>query len=245
MRISLIAICLSLLISSIASADLRIFDVDQHQQEVFFAIRNVLNRGVVGDFNSNGTAERLPNGQILVNAQPQVLDQIDEVIKGIRGRPVAPAPRVSLRYWVVLGTRAQANASNALGTAPPPVLNDVLSELKRLNGDLTFSVIGTAAVASQSGQRGAVQGTTLNVEQTAYVQGDTLNAEIELSARGRTIAGPAPGTPGPPAGSEFRIGNLTVRTPLQRGEFVVLGESALQTEGIDGPVFYVVHWANE
>jgi hypothetical protein len=244
MRIRLAAICLSLLMSSVASADLRIFDVDQQQQEVFVAIRNVLNRATVGDFQSNGTAEQLPNGQILVNANPEVLEQIDEVIKGIRGQPVGPAPRVTLRYWVVLGTRSPATAANALGTAPPPVLNDVLTELRRLNGDLTFRVIGTAAVASASGQRGEVEGMTLSIEQRAFVQGDALNAEIEMNVRGRR-AGPAPGTPGPPAGSEFQIGTLTVRTPLQRGEFVVLGESALQSEGIDGQVFYVVHWASE
>ena len=39
---------------------------------------------------------------------------------------------------------------------PPPVLNDVLTELKRLNGDLTFRVIGTAAVTSDSGKSGEV-----------------------------------------------------------------------------------------
>jgi hypothetical protein len=45
--------------------------------------------------------------------------------------------------------------------------------------------------------------------------------------------------------SEFHIGTLTVRTALQRGEFVVLGESAVQAPNLEGPVFYIVHWANE
>lgn len=224
-------------VSSNAWADLRTFDVGlQYQQEVFEALRNVLNPAAVGGGNSYGTAQLLPNGQILVNAQPQALEQLEQVVKAIRERPVAPAPRVSLRYWAVLGTRAQANASNAVGTPPPPVLNDVLAELKRLNGDLTFRVIGTAAVLSESGQRGEIEGMTLTVKQTAYAQGNAVNAIIEMDLRGRVPAPPAP------EGIEFHIGTLKVQTGLQRGEFVVLGESTLQGGGLDGPVFYIVHW---
>jgi hypothetical protein len=225
--------------SSNAWADLRTFDVGlEYQQEVLTALRNVLNPATVGGGNSYGSAQLLPNGQILVNAQPQALEQLEEVVKAIRERPVAPAPRVALRYWAVLGTRT-ANAGNTVGTPPPMVLNDVLAELKRLNGDLTFRVIGTAAVASESGQPGEVEGMTLSIDQTAYVQGDALNARIKMDLRGI-----APGAP-PGGGSEFHIGTLEVRTPLQRGEFVVLGESALQGGGLEGQVFYVVHWANE
>jgi hypothetical protein len=235
------AIALLSLISSNAWADLRTFDVGlQNQQEVFAAIRNVLNPPSVGPgIQTFGSVQLLPNGQLLVNAQPQALEQLEQVIKTIRERPVASAPRVSLRYWAVLGTRAAANSANAVGTAPPTVLNDVLAELKRLSGDLTFRVIGTAAVLSESGQLGEVEGMTLSVKQTAYAQGNALNATIEMHLQGRTPAPPAP------EGVPFHIGTLTVRTALQRGEFVVLGESSLQGGGLDGQVFYIVHWANE
>jgi hypothetical protein len=233
-RLSLIALLLGA--SSNAWADLRTFDVGpQNRQEVFTAIRNVLSpQAGVPTF---GTAQLLPNGQILVNAQPEALEQLEQVIKAIREQPVAPAPRVSLRYWAVLGARDPANGTSSIGTPPPPVLNDVLTELKRLNGDLTFRVIGAATLATEAGQHGEVEGMTLSVEQTAYVQGNALNATIEMDLRGRTPAPPAP------EGIEFHIGTLTVRTALQRGEFVVLGESAVQGGGLEGPVFYIVHWA--
>jgi hypothetical protein len=241
------AITLFSLISSNAWADLRTFDVGlQYQQEVYAAIRDALNPQFQGgDSKAYGTAELLPNGQILVNAQPQALVQLEEVIKAIRERPVAPAQRVSLRYWAVFGSRTAANAANAVGTAPPAVLNDVLAELKRLSGDLTFRVIGSAAVLSESGQRGEVEGMTLSIKQTAYAQGDVLNASIEMDLLGSVpiaVAAPAPPVP---EGIEFHIGTLKVRTSLQRGEFVVLGESAVQGGGLNGPVFYIVHWANE
>src|SRR5688572_29562264 len=106
-RFRLGTIALFSLISSNAWADLRTFDVElQHQQEVYAAIRNVLNPGSAGPGNQTfGSVQLLPNGQLLVNAQPQALEQLEQVIKTIRERPVAAAPRISLRYWAVLGTR--------------------------------------------------------------------------------------------------------------------------------------------
>ena len=74
-----------------------------------------------------------------------------------------------------------------------------------MHGDLTFRVLGTAALATQSGQEGEISG---------------------------------PASPAPPTS----IGNLTVRTTLGRGQFVVIGENAMQGGGLDGPVFYIVHW---
>ena len=41
---------------------------------------------------------------------------------------------------------------------------------------------------------------------------------------------------------EFNIGSITVRTALRRGEFVVLGQSEVTGGGLDGPVFFIVHW---
>jgi hypothetical protein len=235
MRIRLTAICLSLLISSPALADLRIFDVGlQHQQEVFVAVRQVLAPpSAGGNPMMYGTVERLPNGQILVNAQPEALEQLEQVIKAIRERPVAAAPRVTLRYWAVLGTQAAANATNAIGTAPPPVLNDVLAELKRLNGNLTFRVIGTAAVTTDSGQEGEVTANTMSVRQETQVQGETLNAYMRIHVQER-------GDPNP-----FTIGHIELRTTLRRGEFVVLGESHFKAGSVEGPLSYIVHWAED
>jgi hypothetical protein len=236
------AVALLSLISSNAWADLRIYDVEpRYQQEVYAALEGVLvsNPQFMAPGTTFGKVELLASGQIMVNASQETLTQVEQVIKAIGARPVAATPRVSLRYWAVLGTRAPANAANQVGAPPPPVLNDVLAELKRLNGDLTFRVIGSAAVLSESGQLGEVEGMTLSVKQTAYAQGNDLNATIEMELLGSVPAPPAP------QGIEFHIGTLKVRTSLQGGEFVVLGESAVQGGGLTGPVFYIVHWASE
>jgi hypothetical protein len=241
-RLRLSVAALLCLISSGAWADLRTYDVDfQDRNEVYSALRNLLwaTTETIRVGNTYGRVELLPSGQILVNADPETLEQVDRLLRELRDRPVAATPRVTLRYWAVLGTRAPSNATtggqqgvtvtvvgapNAPSAGPPPAaLNGVLAELKRFHGDLTFRVLGTAAVVSQSGQGGQVEGTPLSVNQIAHVQGDTLNAELRITL--------AP------------VGELEVQTALKRGEFVVLGEASRQGFGVDdGTLFYIVHW---
>jgi hypothetical protein len=236
--IRLPAIALALLISGNAHADLQTYDVDpQYQQEIYEALRRILEpQGQP----TQGRVQLLPTGQILVNASVETLSQVEQVLQAIRTRSTPAAPRVALRYWGVLGTRRGDAAANAVGSTPPAALDDILGELRRLHGELTFRVIGAAAVVTSSGQQGVLEGATLSVEQTAHVQGDTLNADISMQ-----LIGIAP----PPIGV-FNGGELDLRATLKRGEFVVLGESYFQRGAIEpgpdpiiqGPVFYIVHW---
>jgi hypothetical protein len=243
-RLRLPFIALPLLISTNAWADLRTYDVDpQYRQEVFAALSSILSPiGAGFDSKAQGLVQLLPSGQLLVNASPEALEQVEQVLQAIRNRPAAATPRVDLRYWAVLGTRTPV--ATPPGTPVPSSLKDVLAELERLHGDLQFRVIGTAGLASESGQHAEVSGMTLEVKQTAFVQGDTLNATIALYLQGLLA------TTNPPA--EFPIGSLEVRTALRRGEFVVLGQSDVALGqsnvvggGFDGPVFFIVHWPQE
>ena len=236
MRTQLTAIGLSLVLASNAWADLKVFDVEPGaQQEVYQALRGVLvsNPQFMAPGTTFGSVELLASGQIMVNASQETLAQVEQVIKAIGARRIAAAPRVTLRYWAVLGTRAAANTANQVGAPPPTVLNVVLDELGRLNGELTFRVIGSAAVTSDSGQNGEVNGMPMSVAQVAHVQGDTLNANLNIKLQG----------PPTPIGQFAIGGELDLRTTLKRGEFVVLGENQLQGGGLDGLVFYIVHWA--
>jgi hypothetical protein len=240
-RLRLPAVALALSIASNAWADLKTYDIDpQYQQEIYTALRRVLDSGPP----TFGKVELLPSGQILVNASPETLEQVEKVMQALRSRPAPAAPRVELQYWAVLGTRAAvANAAAQRGVnvsvvgsrspadlpAPPSALNDVLAELKRLHGDLQFHVLGTTSLTTQSGQRGEIGGAPLHVDQTTFVQGDTLNARIEMMLTSTTPEGPAPN-------------QVSVGTSLRRGEFIVLGQSELVGGGLDGPVFFIVHW---
>lgn len=238
------AVALALSIASTAWADLKTYDVGpQYSQEIYTALRDILNP--TGQPTA-GKVELLPSGQILVNAGPETLAQVDQVLQALRARPVTTAPRVELQYWAVVGSRpAAANAAGTAqpraqvdvtlfgtanpGTPPPSALNEVLAEIKRVHGDLQFRVLGTASLATQSGQRGEIGGAPLHVEQTTFVQGDTLNARIDMLLSSTTRDGPPPN-------------RVEVGTSLRRGEFVVLGQSELVGGGVDGPVFFIVHW---
>lgn len=228
-RLRLLIMTLAFGLSTAAWAELRTYDVDpQFRQEIFSALNSILNPGGgVVNGGSYGRVQLLPSGQLLVNAPPETLEQVDQVLQAIRNRPAAAPPRADLHYWAVLGSRP--NAANPPGTPVPSSLNDVLAELQRLHGDLQFRVIGTASLATESGAPGRVTGMALEVEQSVYVQGDSLSAAIDMQLEGRLPA-------------KFDIGGLTVRTALQRGEFVVLGQSELVGSDVAGPVFLIVHW---
>jgi hypothetical protein len=232
MRLQLPALALLLLTSSTAWADLKTYDVDpQYRQEIYSALLKILDPAGEG-FNgkTEGRVQLLPSGQILVNAPAGTLTQVEQVLQAIRNRPAPAAPRVELHYWAVLGSRG---ATNPPGTPPPSALNPVLAEMKRFHGDLTFRVIGSAALTTESGQPGNVSGMALEIAQTAFAQGDNLNATIGVNLEG------IGGSEGPNA--RFAIGSIRVQTALKRGEFVVLGQSELKS-GLDGPVFFIVHW---
>jgi hypothetical protein len=227
---------LALTVSATAGAELKTYDVPpQLQQEIYAALERILNASGPGivQGGSYGRVQLLPSGQIIVNAPPETLEQVDQVLAAIRTRPAAAVPRADLYYWAVLGSRAAA--SDPPGTPPPSSLNDVLDELRRLHGDLQFRVIGSASLATESGIPGSVSGTALEVDQSAYVQGETLNASIRMRLQGRQRAE----APGP---EQFDIGSIHVQTALRRGEFVVLGQSEVGVGGLDGPVFFIVHW---
>jgi hypothetical protein len=242
-RLRLSIATLLCLISIGAWADLRTYDVDfQYRQEFYSALKSLLNLSPEQTLaiGTTGRVELLPSGQILVNATPGSLEQVDQLLRGIRARPPAATPRVSLRYWAVLGTRGPNNANANSGqvsvfrpggptasssTPVPSALDGVLAELKRFHGDLTFRVLGTAAIVSESGQGSEVDGNPLSASQVAHVQGDMLNAEIHIEI----------------AHTEA-VGELDVRTSLKRGEFVVLGESTQQGNTTNGTLFYIVHW---
>ena len=99
-------------------------------------------------------------------------------------------------------------------------------------------MIGTAALATESGQDGEVSGMTLSVKQTAYVQGNTLNAEHRDEPLRQRLAGPAQ------SGSRTTSTSATSQSGRRCGaaSSSCSARSAVQGGGLDGPVFYIVHW---
>jgi hypothetical protein len=129
------------------------------------------------------------------------------------------------------------------------MLSEVLDELERVHGDLMFRVLGTATLVTESGQQGRVEGQPLAVTQRAYVQDETASAEIEMELIIRETF-----VPSLPEGANALTTTqerdtrqaLNLNVTLQQGEFLVLGENTLETPGgLEGTLFYIVHWPAE
>jgi hypothetical protein len=231
------SICLSVLtlaISSAAYADLKVYDVEpEYRDEVFGALDRVFEIGNSGNRSPRWAVERLPTGQLLVDAPPEGHEQVARVLEAIRASDVRPAERVTLRYWVIYG---EVNG----GTEDvPPDLRGVIAELERVHGDLGFRVLGSASLATESGSEGRINAPGgLSVEQIAFVQGEAISAEVRLEFR-YGYSDQAEGS-GQPIAQD-----LEVETTLGRSDYVVLGESALNGAEASGLLFYVVHWPGE
>jgi hypothetical protein len=183
----------------------------------------------------------LPSGQIVVDTSPETHAQIEDLLAAIKAQQTGATPRVTLRYWVVLGT----SAGQPPGETPPPILSGVLDELGRVQRDLTFRVLGTATLVTESGQEGEVRSEPLGAKQRVYVQGESASAAIELRfTESRPIPLPTQQgflqtLPNP------YFGKINLNVTLERGEFLVLGESTVRTVQLDGTLFYIVyieHW---
>jgi hypothetical protein len=242
-KIHLAAGCLGLFLASAASAELRTYDVDfKYQQEVVQALSNILVEPTASRVPglTYGRVQLLPTGQIVVEASAETHAEIEELLAAIKARQTGATPRVTLRYWVMLGT----SADQAPGDAPPPILNDVLAELRRVHGDLKFRVLGTATLVTESGQHGEVESQPLGAAQSIYVRGQTASAGIRLRfVEPRPVPLRVPDQPGfLQTIPDPYVGNISLNVTLERGEFLVLGESTVRTFQLNGTLFYVAHW---
>ncbi|HEX7081626.1 MAG TPA: hypothetical protein VF329_11480 [Gammaproteobacteria bacterium] len=239
-------VCLGLLLASVVRAEIKVYDVDfKYQREVYEALNEILVRdpAFAGPGTAFGRVELLPTGQIVVDTAPATQAQIEQLLAAVAARQTDVSPSARLRYWAVLGSPAAEAAGDT-----PSMLSDVLAELERVHGDLTFRVLGTATLVTESGQEGEVEGRPLTVRQRAYVQGDTASAEIAMRLTIRERFEPELDNAGnvnvfATTRVEETAQELNLNVTLNRGEFLVLGENTIQTPGgIDGTLFYIVNW---
>ena len=245
-RLLILLVCMAFSANSLA--DLKTYDVDpRNGEEVYRALASIL-----GPVRENGVPagmiSRLPTGQILIDTTPQMHEQIAAVLEAVENYEAEPTPRVTLQYWAVLGTRGGAAAAET-----PSILGNVLNEIRQIHGPLTFRLLGNASLVSDSGRLGESNGEMI-IRQTAHAQGDSLNADLRISLYVRYETPvefvSQDGTRTQRVNTSTENIGVTINMSMQRGEFVVLGENTVSNEftdktGLDGTVFYIVHWPRE
>jgi hypothetical protein len=232
------------MLSTSAFAELKVYDVDaQYRQEVFAALR-----GVLEAVHGGGPVQLLPTGQLLINATPEMHEQVAAVLRAVSEYDADPVPRVTLQYWLVLGTSESAG-----NTDTPTMLRGVLDEIRQVHGPLSFRVLSNATLVTDSGRQGENNG-GLQVHQLAYVQGTTLNVELRIGYEFQVVTGQVQGgaetNPFQTVQREYQ--GIQLNTSMARDEFVVVGENTIGTNIVgpgatdeDGTVFYIVHWPAE
>lgn len=234
-----------------ALAEMRTYDVEaRYRQEVYSALVGVLSSQ--GPMPPVGRVQLLPTGQLLIDTSAEMHAQVAAVLESIKNHRVEATPRVTLRYWAVLGTKASPQDSGiGAGKEVPAILSNVLDELRRVHGNLAFRLYGNATLVSDSGQRGGLSGDTLRISQLAYVQQSMLNVELSISFEYSVVLGQFRGS-GDGQSNPFNTvqrfqQGVNLDTSLKPNEFVVVGENTIRNsdrvaDGVDGTIFYIVQW---
>jgi hypothetical protein len=217
--IRILCVLLGLAVSGLAAAEAKIYDVDgRYREEVVDALNQVLTREYLNPA-SRATVSVLPTGQILIDASERRHAEIAQILEAIAERGVSDSPSAMLRYWVLLGEPNGGSASL------PTMLEPVVNELRAAVGDLNFAIVDTASLVTMSGEESFSGSETLEIVQTLTVNGDSLNGSIFL-------------------GHEQQ--ELKLEISMNRGDFLVLGDSMIQVdENTRGVLAFVVHWVEQ
>lgn len=224
MQRSTFALVLLLALTPLASrADMRVYDVDaSSRQEVLRVLKSLLSSEVDPSRYPQlyGRVEMLPSGQIVIDASPERHAEITSLLEAIGRKGVAEAPPVMLVYWALVGVPGAEDSDNV-----PDVLAPVTRQLEARHGPLGFSVADAASIVSASGEPATVESDDWEVVQTVYPNQGRVNAEITIDH-----------------GAE----ELHVEVPLERGRYLVLGDSTTDLDDDKrGIIAFVVHWPEE
>lgn len=217
--IRIVCAVLGLAISGLAAAEAKVYDVDaRYRAEVVEALKIIFGEEHINP-GARATISILPTGQVLIDASPTRHVEIEQILDAIAERGVSESPTAMLRYWVLLGE------PNGDGASVPSMLEPVVNELRAAVGDLNFSIVGTASLVATSGKQAFSGSETLEIMQTLTINGESLNGNIYV-------------------GHEQQ--ELTLEVSMDRGDFLVLGDSMIQVdENTRGVLAFVVHWVEQ
>ncbi len=207
------------------SLELKIYEVpDAYRAEARGVIRSLLHRGK--NAPTLGSVALGPGGQLLVTAPSSVHSGVAQFVEKLRSQKPKPPASVSLDYWVLLGTRAEAPSE--VGDLDP-ALAPALSAIQKSHGPMKFHVGERLSLSSISGESAEAAGAHVRVHQTATAYEDRILARLSIK----------PGS----------HNSFETRVQFPSSKMVVLGHAGLEEsmvrrmtgeEGGDYTAYYVV-----
>ena len=219
----------ALFIATSAQADIRIYDIEPSiQQELAAALNSVLhNMPPYQDEEGNlvqrqSSLQVLPNGQILINTDAEIHQQIESILEAIERKRVSISPTIKLKYWLLYAEPdTTAQRSDNLS-----ILATTLDEIERAHGSMNFRIIEYARLVSQSGHHASFNSEKLEIRQKLYNNQRSATGEIHLEDY-----------------STNQKVNLSIT--IAPGEYVVLSENTASIDKQNGLIFYIVHWPED
>ncbi len=210
------------LLATTVQAEMQVYDVDmQYRTEMFDILERILDSKDNKLGQPLGVVQMLPNGQLLVYAQPPTHGEISKVLDSLHEQSPKVPPKLTLRYWVLTGTLGQEDdAARDLNFLSP-----VLGELENIHGELGFSIADSLSLTGQSGSGAESHSDPLSVSQLSLSDGSILNAQIELHYRTDEIKQ-----------------ELTASFSILPKEFFVLSDRNATLGGSNTKLFYIVYW---
>lgn len=178
----------------------RTYDVPAERAD---EIRSNLNRLFrVNDSNSEGSAQIFGNGVMLVRAPIGFQRGIKNLVEKLANEKPVPHATVHLDYWLVTGQTD--NVSNA---SSMPQLSKVLEAISQVDGPRKFRILEHLSSNSMTGLEVEVKGWLGKVKSVAVVKNDFIGLRLDLHSK---------------------LGEVRTDTLIKAGEFLVLGQNAVE-----------------
>ncbi len=167
-------------------------------------LKEVLRAAADGKDGLVGRVDIGPDGRLLVLAPEAVHEGVKALVASVSAKGVTAPEVVTFTYWVVVGTPGAEQPQPM-----PPELEPALTELKKVEGTLGFSLVEKLTVTSLAGEHGEVNGRDSSVDQYVSNVDDAVTADVRLERFGQRIK---------------------TRVRLARGKIVVLASSGVPSK---------------
>jgi len=148
------------------------------------------------------SAQALSSGALIVRAPESMMVGLDEMIAHLEKQLPLDRKTIRLDYWVVLGEPAKTSNTSSLTAISTP-----LGAIDKLDGPRTYRILEHLSSSSISDHEVQINGSVARITAMAMTRTDNLLLRLEMRSR---------------------LGEVKSDTQGKPGEFIVLGQSALE-----------------